>query len=67
MAYRLKKKIYCVKQALNGITPISEICRNRQIPRRTLYRWIDKYKKYGKNGLKDLTQAIKDDPACEER
>jgi len=62
MAYALKKKIYCVKQALNGIIPISVISRNRKVPRRTLYRWIDKYKRYGKIGLEEKKRGRKVDP-----
>jgi len=61
MVYTLRKKRYCVKQALFGLTPISEICRNRQVPRRTLYRWIDKYKKYGWNGLENRKIGRKPD------
>jgi putative transposase len=33
------------------LTPVAEIARNRKIPRRTLYRWHNKYKKFGKEGL----------------
>ncbi len=59
MAYTLKKRKYCVKQALLGLTPISEICRNRRIPRRTLYRWIHRYEKYGTLGLKNKNPGAK--------
>ena len=62
MAYRLKKKICCVKQALNNILTISEISKNRKVPRRTLYRWIKKYKQYGKKGLNELKRGRKHDP-----
>lgn len=58
MKYALKKKAYCVKQALLGITPISEICRNRQVPRRTLYRWIAEYKLNGNDGLIEKKRGI---------
>lgn len=51
MAYTLRKKKYCVKQASLGISSISDICRNRKVPRRTLYRWIEQYKKDGDSGL----------------
>lgn len=57
--HKLKKKIYCVKQALLGLTPISEICRNRQVPRRTLYRWINTYNKNGEQGLIEKKRGIK--------
>jgi len=61
MAYTLRKKRYCVHQALLGLTSISEISRNRQVPRRTLYRWIDKYKEYGWNGLENRKIGRKPD------
>lgn len=59
MAYTLRKKKYCVKQALLGLTPISEICRNRKVPRGTLYRWIDKYKMYSDSGLENKNPGAK--------
>lgn len=58
MRYALKKKVYCVKQALLGITPISEICRNRHVPRRTLYRWIAKYRSNGNEGLIEKRRGV---------
>ena len=62
MAYSLRKKKYCVKQALAKITPISEICRYRKVPRRTLYRWIKRYNQYGKIGLENKKPGRKEDP-----
>jgi len=56
--HTLKKKVYCVKQALLGLTPISEIARNRRIPRRTLYRWINTYKISGQEGLIEKKRGI---------
>jgi len=53
MAYNIRKKRHCVKQALLGVTPITEICRYRKVPRRTLYRWIQRYKQHGWNGLEN--------------
>ena len=53
MAYNKKKKKYCVLQALNGLTSISDIGKNRHIPRRTLYRWITIYKQFGAIGLEN--------------
>ena len=58
MAYTLRKKRYCVKQALLGLTLISEICGYRKVPRRTLYRWIDRYKRYGDSGLENKRSGI---------
>ena len=53
MAYTLRKKRYLVKQALLKITPIAEICRNRGVPRRTLYRWIEKQRIFDWKGLEN--------------
>jgi len=53
MTYSLRKKRYCVNQALLGITPIREICRNRNVPKSNLYRWIDAYKRGGWEALED--------------
>lgn len=61
MAYTLRKKVWCVKQALEGITPISEISHYRRVPRRTLYRWIERYNKYGKSGLENKRPGRKPD------
>lgn len=57
-SYTLKKKIHCVKQAILGITSITDISRYRHIPRRTLYRWIETYKNKGKEGLIEKTRGI---------
>lgn len=56
--YALKKKIYCIKQAHLGLSSISDISRNRRVPRRTLYRWIEKHKKQGINGLVDKKRGV---------
>ena len=36
-----------------GITSISDISKYRRVPRRTLYRWYERYKKYGNIGLEN--------------
>lgn len=38
---------------LLGLTPASEISRNRKVPRRTLYRWLEAYKTSGWDALKE--------------
>ena len=53
MAHSAKKKLWCVKQALLGLTHLAEIARNRRVPRRTLYRWVERYRKYGPSGLEN--------------
>jgi putative transposase len=61
MAYTIRKKRHLVKQALLGITTIAEICRNRRVPRRTLYRWIERYKKFSWKGLENRKIGRKPD------
>jgi transposase-like protein len=62
MAYSFKKKRYCVRQALLGLIPIREICRNRKVPKTTLYRWLEDYKKGGWDALKEGSAGV---PALE--
>jgi putative transposase len=61
MRYNIKKKKYCVLQAINGLATITDISRNRKIPRRTLYRWISTYNQYGLSGLEDKPCGRKPD------
>ncbi len=56
-----KLRKWVVKQALADITPISEIARNRKIPRRTIYKLLERYKKFGINGLEPLKRGRKKD------
>lgn len=56
-----KKRVWLVKQALLGITPISEIAKNRGVPRRTIYKLIERYKKFGFKGLEPLKRGRKKD------
>jgi putative transposase len=53
MAYSKKKKLWCVKQMKLGITSTSDISKYRRIPRRTLYRWQELFKRYGEIGLEN--------------
>lgn len=53
MVYSFRKKCYCVRQALLGVTSICEIAKNRKVPRMTIYRWIKLYKKGGYDLLKN--------------
>jgi len=53
MAHSVRKKLWCVKQALAGLTPLALIARNRRVPRRSLYRWIQRYERYGAAGLEN--------------
>lgn len=57
---RLRK--YVVKQCLAKITPIAEIARNRGVSRRSIYMLLDRYHKYGINGLDPKKRGRKKDP-----
>lgn len=54
-----KLRRWVVNQALKGITPISEIARNRKIPRRSIYKLLEKYKKHGWKGLEPRQRGRK--------
>ena len=60
MAYNLKFKLKVLKHWKMGITPISSMELIRKVPRRTIYRWINLYKKYGEEGLKNKTPGAKE-------
>lgn len=59
MVYGFKKKLWCVRQALLGVTPITEIAKARRVPRRTLYRWIQRYRQHGASGLENKTPGAR--------
>jgi putative transposase len=59
MSYSVKKKLWCVRQAQLGVTPITAISRFRRVPRRTLYRWIERYEEYGIAGLDNKLPGAK--------
>ncbi|MEK6949667.1 MAG: DDE-type integrase/transposase/recombinase, partial [Nanoarchaeota archaeon] len=46
-----KLRRYIINQWKLGINPISQIARDRRVPRRTIYYLIERYKKYGYAGL----------------
>lgn len=56
-----RKRKWIVKQALLKITPIAEIARNRGVPRRTIYKLLDRYKKFGIDGLDPKKRGRKKD------
>lgn len=56
-----QRKEFITKASLGEAT-ITELCKEYQISRKTGYKWIDRYKQYGDEGLIDksrrpLTQA----------
>ncbi len=53
MAYSQKLKIRVLKHVNLNITPIEQIAVIRKIPKQTIYRWLNKYKQFGKTGLEN--------------
>lgn len=53
---------YIINQWKLGITPVSDIARNRGVPRRTIYYLIERYKRYGYNGLEPKSKGRKKEP-----
>ena len=69
MAHSVKKKLWCVKQVQLGQTHLALIAKNRRVPRRTLYRWIQRYEQYGAAGLENRAPGRRPDvvtPAFED-
>ena len=62
MAYSLRLKKWCIKQFNDGIFSVLEISKNRKIPRKTIYRWLKRYKELGKIGLKNKKPGRKSYP-----
>ncbi|MFQ5620433.1 MAG: DDE-type integrase/transposase/recombinase [Candidatus Nanoarchaeia archaeon] len=54
-----KLRKWIIKQWLAGITPVSEIARNRKISRSSIYELIDRYKKFGWEGLEPRRKGRK--------
>jgi putative transposase len=49
--YTSRLRRWIVNQCLLGITPISQIARNREVPRRTIYVFLERYKQGGLEAL----------------
>ncbi len=61
MAWRLQKveeqrKILAQAYWLRT-TSMSELCKQFRISQKTAYKWCDRYKRLGDNGLKDLSKS----------
>lgn len=54
-----KLRRYIINQWKLGITPLAEIARNRNVPRRTAYYLIAKYKQHGYPGLEPKPKGRK--------
>lgn len=53
---------YIIRQVRLGITPITEIARNRRIPRRTIYYLLKRFKKGGYEALDPKPRGRKREP-----
>lgn len=53
---------YVIRQWKQGITPISEIARNRKVPKRTVYYLIQRYKQGGYGVLEPKLRGNKAEP-----
>ena len=59
MAYSLKFKLKIIKHVNLSITPIEHIALIRDVPKRTIYRWIKTHKRYGVEGLQGRSPGIR--------
>ena len=59
MAYNKKFKLKVLKHVDLGITPIEHISKIRRIPKKTIYRWLAKRKRYGELGLENRRPGAK--------
>ena len=60
--WTLRPRRWVVKQALAGITPVSEIARNRGLSRRSIYMLLNRYKKGGFDNLEPKPRGRKSTP-----
>ena len=61
MRYSFKLKKWCIRKLMDGDFSVSEIARNRKIPRKTIYRWLWRFKSSGFDGLNNNLPGRKPD------
>lgn len=54
-----KLRRYIIRQVQLGVTPVSEIARNRRVPRRTVYYLLEKFKTGGFEALEPKPKGRK--------
>jgi putative transposase len=59
MAYTVTFKMKILKHVGMNISKIEHISKIRKVPRRTIYRWIERSKKYGEYGLENRKPGAK--------
>ncbi len=57
-----KLRKYILRQVMLGITPISEIARNRKVPRRTIYYLLKRFRQGGLTALEPRIRGRKKEP-----
>ncbi len=60
MGYSLKFRLKVIKHWKRSITPISQMEKIRKVPRQTIYRWINKYNKFGAQALENKKPGAKE-------
>lgn len=60
MAYSFEFKLKVIKHWKRSITPVTQMTVIRGVPRRTIYRWIKTYKKFGAEGLRNRKPGAKE-------
>ena len=54
MVYSLKRKMKILKHVRLGVSSVEEVSKIRKIPKKTIYRWLEKFeKKYGLGSLEN--------------
>lgn len=60
MAWRLQKveeqRKYLVEAYWKGTVSMTELCNQFSVSRKTAYKWCNRYKQFGQEGLKDLSK-----------
>lgn len=66
MAWRLAKveetRREFIEQAIQNDKSITELCNDYQISRKTAYKWLERYRQLGEEGLKDRSRAPHSQP-----
>jgi len=60
MGYSKKFKLKILKHVDLGITPVEQISKIRKIPKKTIYRWLNRRRLFGESGLENLKPGAKE-------
>jgi len=58
----MDQRVRFISEYLNGYYPLSEICSQFEISRKTGYKWIRRYEKFGSSGLEDRSRKPYNSP-----